>query len=112
MYLKRGTREPKVLLDNLWFSNGIALSPNEDFLIVSDLMRNRIIKYWIATDKVGTWEVLIAGLPGSVDNITPDKNGFWVPLVLPTESGQLHLFSKVSSSSLDQTILLAINVLN
>jgi hypothetical protein len=96
VYLKRGSKQPKVLLDNLWFSNGIALSPNEDFLIVSDLVRNRILKYWIATDNAGTWEVLVAGLPGSVDNITPDKNGFWAPLVLTTDSGELNIFQKLA----------------
>lgn len=96
VFLKRGTKEPKVLLDNLWFSNGIALSPDEDFLVVSDLLRNRILKYWIATDKKGTWEVLAAGLPGGVDNITPDKNGFWAALVLPTKSGELHLLQKLA----------------
>lgn len=59
-------------------------------------MRNRILKYWISTEKVGTWEVLVAGLPGSVDNITPDKNGFWAALVLTSKSGELNLFQKLA----------------
>lgn len=96
VFLKRGTKEPKVLLDNLWFANGIALSPNEDFVVVSDLIRSRILKYWIATEKAGTWEVLVAGLPGAADNITPDKNGFWAAIVLTTNSGDLHLFQKLA----------------
>lgn len=92
VYLQRGTKKPKVLLDNLWFANGIALSPNEDFLVVSDLNRNKLIKYWLKTEKAGTYETFADRLPGGVDNITPDKNGFWAALVFTADADHPNIF--------------------
>lgn len=74
-----------VLLDNLWFANGVALSPNEDFVIVSDLGRSKIVKYWLKTAKAGESESFAEGLPGSPDNLTPDKNGVWVALPITAD---------------------------
>lgn len=77
----RGSKKPVTLIDNLWFANGLAFSPNQDFLVVSDLFKGRILKYWLTGDKSGSYEIFADGLPGCPDNITPDENGFWVPLV-------------------------------
>ena len=74
-----------MLMDNLWFANGVVLSPNEDFVVVSDLGRSKIDKFWLKTAKAGESETFVDGLPGVPDNITPDKNGFWVALPMTAD---------------------------
>ena len=40
-------KETNTLLDGLYFANGIALSPKEDYLLVSETASYRIVKYWL-----------------------------------------------------------------
>lgn len=93
----KGSKKPVVLIDNLWFANGVAFSPNQDFLVVSDLLGSRILRYWLTTDKAGTYDVFADGLPGCPDNITPDDKGFWVPLVFPADADHPVIFQQWSS---------------
>lgn len=75
------TKETQLLLDHLYFANGIALSKNEDFLLVNETYRYRITKLWLKGPKKGSSEVVIENLPGFPDNITRNENGdFWVAL--------------------------------
>lgn len=53
-----------MLLDNLWFANGLVVSPDNQFVIVSETSRYRVVKYYIDGSKKGTSEVFVAGLPG------------------------------------------------
>ena len=78
------TNETRVLLDKLYFANGVALSRDEDFLLVNETFRPRITRYWLSGEKAGTHEVFIDRLPGFPDNITeaPD-GGFWLALPGP-----------------------------
>lgn len=57
--------QSKVLLDNLWFANGVVLSPNNDFVVVSESFRARMMKYYISGPKKGQSEVFVDGLPGN-----------------------------------------------
>lgn len=99
VYLQRGTKKPKVLLENLWFANGVALSPEEDFVVVSDQNRNTLLKYWLKTEKEGTSEVFADRLPGSVDNITPDAKGFWAALVVTSDPDHPNIFQSMAPLS-------------
>jgi sugar lactone lactonase YvrE len=78
------TGETRILLDNLYFANGVALSRDEDFILVNETFRARITRYWLSGEKAGTHEVFIDRLPGFPDNITeaPD-GGFWLALPGP-----------------------------
>ena len=78
------TNETRVLLDKLYFANGVALSRDEDFILVNETFRPRITRYWLLGEKAGTHEVFIDQLPGFPDNITeaPD-GGFWLALPGP-----------------------------
>ena len=78
------TNETRVLLDKLYFANGVALSQDEDFILVNETFRTRITRYWLRGEKAGTHEVFIDRLPGFPDNITeaPD-GGFWLALPGP-----------------------------
>lgn len=74
-------KKVKVLMDNLYFANGVALSQNEDFVLVNETYRYRIVKYWLKGKKKGQHEIFINNLPGFPDNITSSGNGtFWLAL--------------------------------
>jgi adipocyte plasma membrane-associated protein len=85
IHFERKTGKLTVLIDNLWFANGVVLSPNEDFIVVSDLARSKLVKYWLKTEKAGESETFAEGLPGTPDNLTPDKNGIWVALPMTAD---------------------------
>ena len=71
----------ETLLDDLYFANGIALSDNEDYLLVNDLVRARILKYHLKGDKRGKTEVLLRtpGLPDNLVAIGKDRYGQLFP---------------------------------
>ncbi|XP_017035488.1 adipocyte plasma membrane-associated protein Hemomucin [Drosophila kikkawai] len=82
----RSKNVSEVLLDELVFANGVVISPNEDFLVVAETGALRLTKYHLKGPKAGQSEVFVDGLPGLPDNLTPDAEGIWVPLVLSTDS--------------------------
>ena len=83
----------KLVLSHLNFANGIALSKDESYLLISETGGYRILKYYLKGSQQGTFEVLHNNLPGLPDNISRDENGnFWVGLVL-TRNPMLDLTS-------------------
>ena len=75
------TKTTDVLLRDLYFSNGVALSQNEDFVLVNETYRYRIKRYWLKGPKAGTSDIFIDNLPGFPDNITANRKGtFWLAL--------------------------------
>ena len=71
----------QVLLSNLYFANGVALSKNEDFVLVNETYRYRIIRYWLKGPKAGTRDIFVDNLPGFPDGISANRKGtFWLPL--------------------------------
>uniref|UniRef100_D3TSC0 Hemomucin n=1 Tax=Glossina morsitans morsitans TaxID=37546 RepID=D3TSC0_GLOMM len=89
----RVKNENKVLLDNLYFANGVALSPEEDFLVVAETGASRLMKYHLKGSNAGKGEVFVEGLPGLPDNLTPNEDGIWVPLILSVDSQNPSLFA-------------------
>jgi len=72
------TKETKVLLDGLYFANGVALSTNEDFVLVNETSRYRITRYWLEGELAGTSEIFAENLSGLPDGISSNDNGtFW-----------------------------------
>lgn len=75
------TGHVKVLLKNLYFANGVALSQQEDFVLINETYRYRIVRYWLKGPKAGTHEVFVDNLPGFPDNISSNRKGtFWLAL--------------------------------
>ena len=75
------TGRTKTLLKNLYFANGVALSQREDFVLINETYRYRIIRYWLKGPKTGTYEIFIDNLPGFPDNISSNHKGtFWLAL--------------------------------
>ena len=78
------TGNTEVLLKDLYFANGVALSANEDFVLVNETYRYRITRYWLKGDKAGQHDIFIDNLIGLPDNLQGDRAGtFWVALPTP-----------------------------
>lgn len=73
-----GTRE---LLDDLYFANGVALSPDESFVLVVESFRYRITRFWLTGPRAGTSDHFANNLIGFADNITATPEGtYWVAM--------------------------------
>jgi sugar lactone lactonase YvrE len=89
------TGATRVLLRDLYFANGVALSQREDFVLINETYRYRIVRYWLKGPRAGTHEIFIDNLPGFPDNISNNGNGtFWLALftVRNTVADVLHPF--------------------
>lgn len=76
------TQETTLLMDNIFFSNGVALGPNDDYLLVAETGRARILKYHLTGILKGQTEVFIDALPAMPDNLYYDDEGtVWAGLV-------------------------------
>jgi len=73
-----------VLLEGLNYANGVALSEDQSYLLISETGQYRILRYWLEGPTAGTTETIIDNLPGFPDNITNGDNGrFWIGLIAP-----------------------------
>jgi len=78
------TGDARVIIDGLNFANGIAISDDQAFLLISDLGSYRILKHWLRGPHAGTTEVLLENLPAFADNINNGLNGrFWIGMIAP-----------------------------
>lgn len=75
------TRETRTLIGDLAFANGVAISPDQSYVLVNETWRYRVLRYWLTGAKQGTWDVFIDNLPGFPDNISSNGEGtFWLAL--------------------------------
>jgi sugar lactone lactonase YvrE len=75
------TGETRLLLDELYFPNGVALGPDESFLLFNETSMYRISRYWLTGANAGQVDNFIDNLPGFPDNITFDgEDTYWVAL--------------------------------
>ncbi|KAG8233760.1 hypothetical protein J437_LFUL003831 [Ladona fulva] len=82
----------EVLLDKIRFANGVCLSPDEDYVLVSETMGYRILRYYLKGPKAGRSDVFLDGLPGVPDNIKPNgEGGFLITLITQRDKGQFDL---------------------
>lgn len=78
------TGECSVVLDGLFFANGIAVSPDETYVLVNDMTRYRIKRVYVRGPRKGDVEVLTNNLPGLPDGISTGADGiFWVAIITP-----------------------------
>lgn len=100
------TGKTSVVASNLWFANGVALSPCETWAAVVETNSLRVWKIYVEGVKKGQREVLIDGLPGYPDGISrafsnsnsnsrnsqkKQQDGFWLALVSPLQPAAKHL---------------------
>tara|TARA_B100001094_G_scaffold169885_1_gene164326 strand:+ start:1549 stop:2694 length:1146 start_codon:yes stop_codon:yes gene_type:complete len=86
-----------LLLDSLYFANGVSISNDESFLLVNETAASRVLRYWLTGPNAGQSGVFAyinqnSWLP---DNITcNDQSLFWVatiygPVLGLDENGQI-----------------------
>ncbi|KAK6922519.1 hypothetical protein RJ641_010823 [Dillenia turbinata] len=79
------TKETKVLLQDLFFANGLALSPDQTFFVFCETILRRCSKYNLRGHKKGSVEKFVENLPGFPDNIRYDGEGqFWIAMFTET----------------------------
>ena len=90
------SKETKVLMNGLLFANGVAVGPDDAYVLVNETAAYRVMRYWLKGDKAGTSEVFIDNLPGLPDNISyNDQNRrFWLALYSPRAASLDDLASK------------------
>ena len=73
------SNKTNIHLEGLYFANGVAIAPNDEFILINETGDSSIRRYWLKGSKKGTSDYFIRGLPGYPDNISFDENGiFWV----------------------------------
>jgi len=76
----------RVLLDSLHFANGVAVSPDQAYVLVNETSRYRVRRYWIAGPDSGRSDVFLDNLPAFPDGVSSDPGGlFWVAMVAPRD---------------------------
>jgi len=75
------------LLDGINFANGVAVSHDQNSVLVNETGGYRVIRFWIAGPKKGAAETLVGSLPGFPDNISVGQDGrYWVAFASPRNS--------------------------
>ncbi|KAL4577757.1 hypothetical protein LXL04_013870 [Taraxacum kok-saghyz] len=78
------TKQTKVIARDLYYANGVEISPNEDFVIFCETPMMRCMRYYLKGEKEGSIDVFVDRLPGMPDNIRYDGQGhYWI--AIPTE---------------------------
>jgi sugar lactone lactonase YvrE len=82
------THEIEILLENLYFPNGLQLTPEKDALLINENSMARILKYYLSGEKKGT-KVIFIQLPGFGDTLrlSDTQTSILVPLVAVRSSG-------------------------
>ncbi len=74
------TKETRVVLRDLYFPNGVAVSPDQSFVLVCETGSYRVRRVWISGPKAGQSEIFINNLPGFPDGISSNGHDkFWLP---------------------------------
>lgn len=78
------TRATRLLLDQLYFANGVAVSSDQSFVLVNETSKYRVRRLWLDGPRKGQSEVFIDNLPGFPDGISFNgKDTYWVALAAP-----------------------------
>jgi sugar lactone lactonase YvrE len=81
------SKTTKVLLDQLYFANGVAVSPDQSFVVIAESTKNRIQRYWIDGPNKGQSDLFTDQLPPSPDGISSNgKDSLWVAIYNPSRS--------------------------
>jgi sugar lactone lactonase YvrE len=80
------TKSSRTILKDLYFANGVAVSPDQSFLLVVETGVYRVRRVWLKGPKQGLLETFIDNLPGFPDGISSNgKDKFWLALVTPRD---------------------------
>ena len=75
---------PRTLLRDVYFANGVAVSPDQMFVLVAETGKYRVRRVWLKEPKMWQNDILIDNLPGFPDGISWNgRDRFWLALVAP-----------------------------
>ncbi len=81
------TQKTRNVLKDLYFANGVAVSPDQSFVLVAETGMYRVRRVWLSGSKQGRADVFIDNLPGFPDGISSNgKDKFWLALVTPRQA--------------------------
>lgn len=69
------TGEARVVLDNLFYANGVALAADGSFVLVNEFLAFRIRRLWLDGPQAGAHDIFVDALPGYPDNVTLTPGG-------------------------------------
>ncbi len=73
-----------VVQDGLYFPGGLALGPQDDYLLIAETSAYRVSRYWLTGDRAGQREIFIENLPGLPAHITWNgRDTWWLALYSP-----------------------------
>ena len=76
------TKQTRVIARDLYFANGVAISPDQSFALVNETGAYRVTRVWLKGEKQGRTETFIDNLPGFPDGISSNGRGtFWLAIV-------------------------------
>jgi sugar lactone lactonase YvrE len=77
----------RVVLKDLQFANGVAVSPDQSFVLVVETGKYRVHRVWLSGPQQNKSEIFIENLPGFPDGISSNgKDRFWLALVAPRDA--------------------------
>lgn len=66
------------------YTNGVALSQEEDFLLINETGRAQVHRLWLKGEKAGETELFMDNLPGYPDNLEAQGDGtYWLAFASP-----------------------------
>ncbi|TXG59893.1 hypothetical protein EZV62_014466 [Acer yangbiense] len=75
------TKTTRVLVSDIYFANGVAVSPDQTYVVFCESIMRRCKKYYIKGEKSGRVDKFIDDLPGLPDNIHYDGQGlYWIAI--------------------------------
>ena len=73
------TNKVKTLIDGTYFGNGVVISKDQDYLLMVETTKYRVLKYWLTGKNAGTTDVFIDNLPGFPNGISIREDGsYWL----------------------------------
>lgn len=90
-----------VLLDGIWFPNGVELSDDKKSLVFAVFTKRQILRYYLSGPKEGQTEVLVDNLPGEPDNVrrsAAKKETYWVGLAMARNASNPNIFDRNSKN--------------
>lgn len=73
------TKQTKTLLGDLYFANGVAVSPDQSSVIFCETPLRKCKNYYIKGERKGSVDIFVDNLPGFPDNIRYDGEGhYWI----------------------------------
>lgn len=76
--------ECAIVLTDLHFANGVAVSPDDTYVLVNETMRYRTKRVYVRGPRAGVVETFIDNLPGFPDGISTGEDGiFWLAIFTP-----------------------------